>query len=264
MLAFKNDVSFWRSVDTMEGLSARTLVMNQVMEVVILLYLVEQDASWLVKITSILSLVLGVFKIAKSFRVRKLDAAKQGGGESLTDHYDKLAFRYLSPPLLLAVVGYSGHSLWYGYHRGWYAWILECMVALVYGGGFIVMTPQLFINYRLKSVAHLPWRFFMYKALNTFIDDLFAFIIKMPTMHRMSCFRDVSAADCIARTNRMRAASHTRPCWWMSLAVKPRPQGRRLLVSAHFGAGHCVRCLPLPALGVQGRHVAGQRIWTPG
>lgn len=30
----------------------------------------------------------------------------------------------------------------------------------------------------------------MYKALNTFIDDLFAFIIKMPTMHRLSCFRD--------------------------------------------------------------------------
>lgn len=56
------------------------------------------------------------------------------------------------------------------------------------------MTPQLvyykillknnffflkFINYKLKSVAHLPWRTFAYKALNTFIDDLFAFIIKM-------------------------------------------------------------------------------------
>ena len=77
-----------------------------------------------------------------------------------------------------------------GYHRGWYSWLIESLVALVYGGGFIVMTPQLFINYRLKSVAHLPWKFFMYKALNTFIDDLFAFIIKMPTLHRMSCFRD--------------------------------------------------------------------------
>jgi len=52
------------------------------------------------------------------------------------------------------------------------------------------MTPQLFINYRLKSVACLPWKFFMYKALNTFIDDLFAFIIKMPTLHRAACFRD--------------------------------------------------------------------------
>lgn len=32
---------------------------------------------------------------------------------------------------------------------------------------------------QLKSVAHLPWRVFVYKALNTFIDDLFAFIIKV-------------------------------------------------------------------------------------
>jgi len=53
-----------------------------------------------------------------------------------------------------------------------------------------MMCPQLFINYKLKSVAHLPWRTFTYKALNTFIDDLFAFIIKMPIMHRLSCFRD--------------------------------------------------------------------------
>ena len=30
----------------------------------------------------------------------------------------------------------------------------------------------------------------VYKSLNTFIDDLFAFVIKMPLMHRLSCFRD--------------------------------------------------------------------------
>ena len=52
------------------------------------------------------------------------------------------------------------------------------------------MTPQLFINYKLKSVSHLPWRMMTYKALNTFIDDLFAFVIKMPTMYRIGCFRD--------------------------------------------------------------------------
>ena len=53
-----------------------------------------------------------------------------------------------------------------------------------------MMTPQLFINYKLKSTAHMPWKTFMYKALNTFVDDLFGFIIKMPTMHRLSCLRD--------------------------------------------------------------------------
>jgi hypothetical protein len=52
------------------------------------------------------------------------------------------------------------------------------------------MMPQLYINYKLKSVAHLPWRMMIYKFLNTIIDDLFAFIITMPWLKRLSCFRD--------------------------------------------------------------------------
>lgn len=60
----------------------------------------------------------------------------------------------------------------------------------VFPKGFITMTPQLFINYKMKSVAHLPWRMLTYKALNTFIDDLFAFVIKMPMMYRIGCLRD--------------------------------------------------------------------------
>jgi len=58
-----------------------------------------------------------------------------------------------------------------------------------------MMTPQLFINYKLKSVAHLPWRMMTYKALNTFIDDIFAFVIKMPILYRIGCFRDGKSID---------------------------------------------------------------------
>ena len=35
-----------------------------------------------------------------------------------------------------------------------------------------MMTPQLFINYKLKSVAHLPWRMMTYKG-----DLFFVYII---------------------------------------------------------------------------------------
>jgi hypothetical protein len=52
------------------------------------------------------------------------------------------------------------------------------------------MTPQLYINYRLKSVAHLPWRAMLYKTFNTFVDDVFAFAIEMPLSHRIACLRD--------------------------------------------------------------------------
>ena len=37
----------------MEGLSTRSISLNVVMEFVILLYLFEEDASWLVKVTAV-------------------------------------------------------------------------------------------------------------------------------------------------------------------------------------------------------------------
>ena len=43
---------------------------------------------------------------------------------------------------------------------------------------------------RLQTHISHCRRAFMYKAFNTFIDDLFAFIITMPTAHRVACFRD--------------------------------------------------------------------------
>ena len=38
------------------------------------------------------------------------------------------------------------------------------MVNFVYSFGFVLMTPQLFINYKLKSTAHMPWKTFMCQA----------------------------------------------------------------------------------------------------
>merc|ERR1719229_965005 len=68
--------------------------------------------------------------------------------------------------------------------------VLSMMYGFLLTFGFIMMTPQLFINYKMKSVAHLPWRMLTYKALNTFIDDIFAFVIRMPTLYRIGCLRD--------------------------------------------------------------------------
>ena len=55
-------------------------------------------------------------------------------------------------------------SLLYIPHKSWYSWIINCLAKGVYAFGFLFMLPQLFLNYKLKSVAHLPWRAFMYKV----------------------------------------------------------------------------------------------------
>jgi hypothetical protein len=110
--------------------------------------------------------------------------------ELTPDRYDEQAMGYLTWLLIPLVVGYSIYALRYQTHKSWYSWVVASLTGTVYTFGFVTMTPQLFINYKLKSVAHLPWRTFMYKALNTFVDDLFAFVIRMPLLHRLACFRD--------------------------------------------------------------------------
>lgn len=175
--------------------------------------------------------------------------------ESETAKYDAEAMRYLSYALYPLILGYAVYSLVYRTHKSWYSWVLNSLVGAVYTFGFILMCPQLYLNYKLKSVAHLPWcgagapgdfesplegdervalwkrgdvcltrplpatahgpgfsscaggpvpvagacttfppntplatcrRQMSYKFLNTIIDDLFAFVIKMPLLHRLS------------------------------------------------------------------------------
>ena len=45
VLAFKSDISFWNNVESMEGLSSRSLILNELMELIIFLYLLEEEVS---------------------------------------------------------------------------------------------------------------------------------------------------------------------------------------------------------------------------
>jgi Cleft lip and palate transmembrane protein 1 (CLPTM1) len=110
--------------------------------------------------------------------------------QALTIEADRQATSRLGSVLLPLVLVYTIYSLVMEEHISWYSWLITSASSAVYAFGFVLMTPQLFLNYKLKSVAHLPWRVLVYKSLNTFIDDLFSFIIRMPTMARISCFRD--------------------------------------------------------------------------
>jgi hypothetical protein len=39
----------------------------------------------------------------------------------------------------------------------------------------VQLIPQLIINYKLKSVAHMPIKAMIYKTLSTVVDDFFAY-----------------------------------------------------------------------------------------
>ncbi|XP_071957761.1 lipid scramblase CLPTM1L-like [Antedon mediterranea] len=198
ILAFKNDISYWRNQDRMTGMSTSTVLWCGFSQIVIFFYLMDEDTSLLVVIPAGIGAIIEVWKIKKAFKIsfslsgyrpiiNKGECTKE---EKATNEINNQAMVYLSYLLGPICIGLAVYSLLYVSYKSWYSWLIHSLANGVYAFGFLFMLPQLFVNHKLKSVSHLPWRVFMYKALNTFIDDLCAFVITMPTTHRVACFRD--------------------------------------------------------------------------
>ncbi|CAG8974847.1 hypothetical protein HYALB_00000462 [Hymenoscyphus albidus] len=207
MLAFKSDISHYRNKKNNIGISVRSILGNVFMQAVIFLYLLDnnENTSWMILFSQGMGIALEFWKITTVVDVRIRDSAPGSflpyriafedkhvlsETEEKTKEYDAVAFKYLyliAVPLLFA---YAGYSLYYETHKSWYSFVIATLVGSVYAYGFLMMVPSLYINYRLKSVAHMPAKAMTYKFLNTFIDDLFAFTIKMPTLHRLATLRD--------------------------------------------------------------------------
>lgn len=207
-LAFSSDVSHWRNKKELVGVSLRTILSNIFVQVVVLLYLLDnsEGTSWIILLGQGTGVLIEAWKITKAVDisfvprgqgnikllpwVKVTDKHVLTEDEQKTQEYDALAFRWVSYVTVPSLLGYTIYSLLYNEHRGWYSFTISTLSSFVYAFGFIELVPQLVINYKLKSVAHMPMKAMMYKTLNTIVDDFFAFCIKMPILHRLACFRD--------------------------------------------------------------------------
>jgi hypothetical protein len=188
-LAFSSDVAHWRKKgkeNDLVGVSLRTILTNCFVQLVILLYLHDssEETSLMILFTQGIGLLIEAWKITKvtnvrirpaqniiGYRVAFEDKHELSEDEKKTQEYDALAFRivsYFAAPVLLA---YSGYSLVYSTHRSWYSFIISTLAQAIYMFGFVQLVPQLIINYKLKSVAHIPMKAMVYKTLSTVVDD---------------------------------------------------------------------------------------------
>merc|ERR1712008_50811 len=71
MLAFKNDIQFWRKNESMRGLSARSMVVSFVCQLITALYLLDsQETSRLILFEIVLDTALASWKLKKAVKVQ--------------------------------------------------------------------------------------------------------------------------------------------------------------------------------------------------
>lgn len=207
-LAFKNDVTFFRGRQDYTGLSSRSIITDAMHSLVIFLYVLDfEHASKIVVWQLGSGTAIGLWKVSKRLRLGifwrfmlpwvgpKGEATAQitQRGERVTEDIDAKGMRYLTYVLYPLSIGWGIYCLVTYRYKSWWSWFISAAADFAYSFGFINMMPQIFINYKLKSVAHMPWRVMIYKFFNTFIDDVFAFFImadRMSAKHRWMTLRD--------------------------------------------------------------------------
>ncbi|KAL5075034.1 hypothetical protein RYX36_014018 [Vicia faba] len=140
-LAFKNDIQFWNKNKSMEGLSAKTVVVSFICQLIIFLYLLDNDTSWMILLSSGVGLIIEFWKIGKAMHIeidrtgripmlRFRDRDSYAGNK--TKEYDDIAMKYLTYVLFLLAAGFAAYSLMYERHKSWYSWILSSLTSCVY------------------------------------------------------------------------------------------------------------------------------------
>ncbi|KAI9294779.1 cleft lip and palate transmembrane 1 [Neoconidiobolus thromboides FSU 785] len=199
-LAFKADVTHWRNKGSLAGASKSAIIMSSLSSTLTVLYLFDQrkDTSNLILGGSIVSALVEFYKLYRVFRLRQKDTKKiskkekefRAKAEKEATEVDQLVLKYTLLFSIPLVAAYAIYTLKNYKYVSFYSWGLEAVMALTYLLGFINMLPQVVINYRVKSVEAVPLSAFFYKAINTFVDDLFVMVIPMPTLARLAAFRD--------------------------------------------------------------------------
>ncbi len=154
VLAFKSDVQFWssQSSETLNKyVSVRSVIVNIGFESILLLYLWDQSANFLVLIFAICSICIECWKVTRAMKwsvywlkgwiplpilVQKKKMTEASSVikdvNNNNEDYDLIAMKYLSVVVVPLVGGYAIYNLYRNCHKSVYSYVIETLASCVY------------------------------------------------------------------------------------------------------------------------------------
>lgn len=199
VLGFASDISYYKNLKNLDGVYTKYIFFNMFHMLITFIYITIQGANFLVKVELFVSAAVEVWKLRKIFSVNfdrvfpfvhvsyKINF-KQEKSRDFENEAVKLTMKYIFTPVAILYLSYRIY--YYNNKKTLVIFVIEYIYFLLSLFGFVLLTPQIYLNYKLKSVEHLPFKALTFKFLNTIIDDLYAFAVKTPTLYRIFCFKD--------------------------------------------------------------------------
>lgn len=199
-LDFMTNISYYNNLKKLDGVYTKYIFFNLFYIATAALYVFKNGADYMTKIMLLKDLVFQIWKLRKIFDIKfskkfpfvsleyKMDFVVPKSKD-----YENEAISIMVKFLLIPVgVGYFIYRAYYFYssETSLFNFIIEYIFFLFGVFGFILMTPQIYLNYKLKSVDHFPFKIMIFKFLDTIVDDLEIFALKSPTLYRIFCFKD--------------------------------------------------------------------------
>lgn len=200
-MGFASDVSYYKNLKELDGVYTKYIFFSIFRLLVTFIYVYLEDAHFLVKIELGVALAIEIWKLRKIFSIDasakfpfvslnyKIKFAQENAQSHETEAIS-LMTKYLFLPISVLYLSYRIYYYKQTVYSSYFKFAIQYLFFLFNLFGFVLMTPQIYINYKLKSVAHMPVKALTFKFLNTIIDDLYAFAVKTTTLYRISCFKD--------------------------------------------------------------------------
>ncbi|EAX99485.1 cisplatin, putative [Trichomonas vaginalis G3] len=191
-MAFEHDIKFWAKRKNFHGVSMGTVLNNFLSDLIILLYSIDTDTGNFLRFTYTIQCFTGFWKLSKlvDFSFKPPFISIKAAYRGKENDADRTGLKYCYIVVTPIIIGYCIYELFTQEFTNIKSYIIHSLAAAIYSYGFLGMIPQLYVNYKLKTVAGMSKAAFIYKSLNTFIDDIYTFVEKMPLMMKIACFRD--------------------------------------------------------------------------
>jgi hypothetical protein len=193
MLAFKNDIQYWKNVKNYQGVSMTMIWWDFAAVIIQLQFCLVKEAPammiWLL-IFQVISTVYRILKVYYRGRQANFPFVKFESPISYQGNTNTIEKKVMKFLMMLMAPCFSIYFLYKAYYLQpessmafeLYQLLISSAMNFVAATEFVRLTPQLYLNYKLKSVPAIPWRTLSYKFVDAIIDDIANYAMGSPTM----------------------------------------------------------------------------------